>query len=50
MTWPRLTSVAKSENARVDCGPRVDDAWKIAYKQVTLLEMDGVLPPMNFII
>jgi benzoate/toluate 1,2-dioxygenase beta subunit len=29
---------------------RVDDAWKIAYKQVSLLEMDGVLPPMNFII
>ena len=25
VTWPRLTSVTKSENARVDCGPRVEE-------------------------
>src|SRR5713226_6652568 len=28
VTWPRLTSVTKSENASVDCGPRVEDVWK----------------------
>src|ERR1700693_699555 len=27
VTWPRLTSVTKSENASVDCGPRVDEVW-----------------------
>src|SRR5258708_23249457 len=27
VTWPRLTSVTKSENASVDCGPRVEDVW-----------------------
>src|SRR5579863_3916260 len=27
VTWPRLTSATKSENASVDCGPRVEDVW-----------------------
>src|SRR5436309_14297353 len=27
VTCPRLTSVTKSENASVDCGPRVEDVW-----------------------
>src|ERR1700739_1808441 len=27
-TWPRLTSFRKSENARVACGPRLDEVWK----------------------
>src|SRR5713101_2823926 len=27
VTWPLLTSVTKSENASVDCGPRVDEVW-----------------------
>src|SRR5437763_2694112 len=26
-TWPRLTSFRKSENARVACGPRLDEVW-----------------------
>src|SRR4029077_6563012 len=27
VNWARLTSATKSENASVDCGPRVDDVW-----------------------
>src|SRR5437763_16467398 len=27
VTWPRLTSFRKSENASVDCGPRVEEVW-----------------------
>src|SRR6266851_3487762 len=26
-TWPRLTSFRKSENARVACGPRLEEVW-----------------------
>src|SRR5271157_2039230 len=26
-TWPRFTSFKKSEKARVDCGPRLEEVW-----------------------
>src|SRR6516165_7972006 len=26
-TWPRLTSLRKSEKARVACGPRLEEVW-----------------------
>jgi benzoate/toluate 1,2-dioxygenase beta subunit len=44
---------SQARNFAARCRYRVRPAaegWKIVSRQVTLLELDGVLPPMNFII